>query len=255
MIDVVFSWPLISVEYLLIIIAMWLYILCFSYTLYWHNYVWHEHITIKPFFLKAIRIWLWINMPNFWTDGAHYHTKIMHIKHHKNADTVNDPHSPHYFSLKDFFTEGTVYKLEQKDYYRFNKIRKKIEPCDKLSTFLKKNQYTGNWLMLITFLLLAGIPGLLFSLYLKFLNHYFLVFIFNILPHWGIGYRHPKDVSKAIQRNPWPFIEGLHSNHHAEGNFKYINHRYRWFEIDFYYLQIKLLETLGLIIINETAKR
>lgn len=251
------DWQLIDKTFWLPLMALWYYVSKFGYTFYIHRYVWHNQYEIHPTFLKAVKIWIWLNFPQIWIKDYHYFTKLLHVKHHLTADTDDDPQTPLKFTLKDYiFQTNNIYALSQEDYIRYGlkyKIkRSNTEPRDKLSLFLFKYNNLGVAITTLIWTVITGWPGILFGIFYKFINQHFIAVSIDMYAHKGIGYKHPLDKSYAVQRNPWPFTEGLHSNHHA--NFNKIDTRYRWFEIDFYYLQIKFLALLGLVKINEKAK-
>ena len=248
---------LLPVQVWLILMLIWFYLAKFSWHFYIHRYLCHNQFTMNPFFLNIVRIWVWLNFAWYWNKGAHYMMKLIHTVHHHTADTDKDPTSPYRFKMTDFiFQKNGIYNLDYNDYREYglkkNIREKNTEPKGRLPDFLFANKNLGIVCSALLWTTLAGIWGLLFVSFYKFVSLSYLNVSNDYYEHKGFGYKHPDDISKAKQRNPWPFIEGLHSNHHVMYN--KINTKNRWFEIDFFYLQIRLLEILKLVKINETSR-
>jgi fatty-acid desaturase len=161
------------------------------------------------------------------------------------ADTDEDPHSPYRFSIKDYiFETNEIYKLNNKDLlnygFRFKVKKNQFEPNDTLSKFLFANKNLGLILTTIFWTFLIGWYAIFIWIFYKYCFLLYTKIFIDMNWHKGFGYKHPDDNSKAVQKKPWIFIDGLHSTHHANPNV--VNTKYRWFEIDFFYLQLKLLE-------------
>jgi fatty-acid desaturase len=188
---------------------------------------------------------MWLNFPHIWSSDWLYKAKILHIKHHLTADTDEDPHSPYRFSIKDYiFETNEIYKLNNKDLLnyglRFKVKKNQFEPNDTLSKFLFANKNLGLILTTIFWTFLIGWYAIFIWIFYKYCFLLYTKIFIDMNWHKGFGYKHPDDNSKAVQKKPWIFIDGLHSTHHANPNV--VNTKYRWFEIDFFYLQLKLLE-------------
>lgn len=225
----------------------------FCFAFYMHRYWWHNQFEIHEKFLPIVRFWLWIHFPVIWTEGVHVHTKVVHIKHHMESDTDKDPHSPLNYSMWECIDTRPISKplgacrtVPPSDYVTYGKrYGTLLEPSDKYSLFFKRYRMHGIWVYTILWTILAGWPGLLFGLFFRYLQSTWQAFNSCYMFHTKPGYQHPNDTSLANQCWPWPVTEGLHSNHHA--NPQAPNTAYRWFEIDFFYWQIKLLSLLGLV--------
>lgn len=247
-------WP---IKTWLLLMLIWMYLALFSWSFYIHRYLCHNQFSMNPIFLNIVRIWIWLNFTWYWVKGAHYMMKLIHTVHHHTADTNKDPTSPYRFKISDFvFHKNGIYVLDNQDYFEYgikkNIREKNTEPQGVIPNFLFRHTNLGITFSAILWIFIAGFWGLLFVCFFKFLSLAYLGISSEYFSHKGIGYQHPADVSKARQRNPWPFIEGLHSNHHVMYN--KINTKNKWFEIDFFYLQIRFLEIIKLVKIHEKSR-
>lgn len=239
----------------ILLMLLELYIAKFIFAFYFHRYSWHKQFDINKKFLQLVRVISWVHYPIMWRPDGHYQDRVVHLIHHKYSDTDRDPISPQRFSLLTFAG------IQQDHNYRnvaewINHDSKQIyqnsEPTDNFSILLKNKQYLGNTILCIVWTLVAGVPGLLYGLFYRHAAARLQAIDSCYLFHKRHGYHHPQDTSLANQYIPWPLLEGLHSNHHVYPS--KVNTAYRWFEIDLFYYQIKLLHYLQLVILHDKNK-
>ena len=156
----------------------------------------------------------------------------MHRLHHKDADTENDPHSPHVDGwIKPFFG---IPRSKNYDH----KITKDLLK-DKTQIFTHKHYFKINLLWIILLSVVSYVLGTMLPLILFFsmasLSLWLLYGITNTIEH-EFGYRtyDVKDQSKnqPILRLLW-LGAGLHNNHHYKSNSYTFNLRKNWWEFDF----------------------
>jgi len=78
-------------------------------TLYLHRGVCHSAIDIKPLLSHFFRFWLWITTSMRTADWV-----AIHRKHHAKVETIDDPHSPAVFGIKNVLFRGADLYHEEK---------------------------------------------------------------------------------------------------------------------------------------------
>jgi len=246
------DWHLINYSTGFVLMGLWFYSIFFVYSLYWHKAASHQQLIISPIFQHVIRFWLWINT-TIWYHGHLTRFTAEHKIHHMLSDQPGDPLSPKNHHLKDFFQYGN--SPGQARYVSAEQIRAlgnySQEPTDVLTMFYKRHQFKGIYVTPIVWAILLGPFGLLFGLLSPYMWQYGGTFFGDYMWH-TFGYKHPNSNNQARNVTPWPLLEGLHSNHHA--NPRQANYAYRWWEIDLFYWQIKLLSLFKLVSFNEYKK-
>lgn len=192
-----------------------------------HRYFSHKSFTTTKFREKLLLWWgttLGVGSCLSWA--------TMHRLHHKDADTENDPHSPHVDGwIKPFFGIPS-----SKDYD--HKITRDLMR-DKAQIFTHKHYFKINLAWIATLSLLSYLVGTMLPLILFFsmasLSLWLLYGITNTIEH-QFGYRtyNVKDESKnqPVLRLLW-LGAGLHNNHHYQSNKYDFNLRNNWWEFDF----------------------
>ncbi|MDB4125656.1 acyl-CoA desaturase [Candidatus Marinimicrobia bacterium] len=234
---------------LIIFICHW-YISLFVQTFFLHRYASHQMFKMKPMTEKVFFIITWLAQGSSFLHPAAY--ALMHRKHHEHSDTEKDPHSPVSF----------------KSWLKFM-----YQTADEYSTFIKKvnnRQYKDKSLprweliekMGDTHTSRISFGVFYFLLYLYFAPTYWLLllvpihilmgpihgFIVNWFGHKH-GYRNFKklhDNSKNTLFIDFLMLGELYQNNHHKFPTK-SNFAFRWFEIDFGYFVIKLLDKLRII--------
>lgn len=210
-----------------------------------HRGVAHGYATFSSPILNFVKIVLWSNRKylhkNYVIWGA------AHLKHHVHSDTVNDPHSPHFYSSSYLLKNGR-YPLTLEEIEKYSKHVN--FPRSKIDDFLEKYQY-GAISVFVICLILFSYWGILCWLMLHLTRY--TPPIGDILFHKFPGYRNSKTIKSDQSRNVSPIAiigigEELHHNHHrwpGRSNFAV-----RLWEFDFGYFVMKILEFFKLAKIN-----
>ena len=236
---------------LIIFICHW-YLSLFVQTFFLHRYASHQMFKMKPMTEKVFFIITWLAQGSSFLHPAAY--ALMHRKHHEHSDTEKDPHSPVSFN---------------------SWIKFMYQTADEYSTFIKKvnnRQYKDKslprWELIEkigdTHTSRISFGVFYFLLYLYFAPTYWLLllvpihilmgpihgFIVNWFGHKH-GYRNFKklyDNSKNTLFIDFLMLGELYQNNHHKFPTK-SNFAFRWFEIDFGYFIIKVLNKLRIIIL------
>lgn len=168
-----------------------------------------------------------------------------HRLHHAFTDTEKDPHSPRhgkYWSHVGWVTIGTsqVNGAEVEKRYIPDLLK------DKSLMLISKYWYLPTIFSVIILGLIGGWSMVLWGVFLPItLNWHFTWFVNSVTHVWGSRRFETKDDST---NNWWvaalTWGEGWHNNHHAHPTS--VRHGLTWYEFDINWIQIKLLEKLGL---------
>jgi fatty-acid desaturase len=168
-----------------------------------------------------------------------------HRIHHQFSDKEGDPHSPRdgaWWAHLLWMVFGKSYHNETRLMGRYAMDLAK----DPVHRWL--NTYHWVPLTVVGFLLLAvgGIPVVLWAIFLRVtLGHHFTWMVNSITHMWGGRRFETRDDST---NNLWvallTFGEGWHNNHHAHPTSA--RHGLAWYELDITWLEIRLLQTLGI---------
>ena len=178
----------------------------------------------------------------------------IHCKHHAFCETDDDPHSPQIYGLKNVLLEGAeLYRAEKDNFGTIEKFGRGT-PDD----WLERNIYLrvpfgGILLMVVTDLLLFGVPGIIIIAIQMASMPMFAAGIINGLGHHS-GYRNFECDDAATNLVPWDVLIGgeeLHNNHHAFPTSAKFSAR-RW-EFDIGWLYIIIFRSLGLAKVNKVA--
>jgi stearoyl-CoA desaturase (Delta-9 desaturase) len=218
-------------------------------TLYLHRDQAHRAINLHPILRHFFRFWIWC------TSGMLTREWVsIHRKHHAFCETVDDPHSPQIYGLKKVLLEGAeLYRAETENAETLEKFGRGT-PDD----WLERNIYLrfpfgGIVLMLVSNLLLFGIPGITIFAVQMMSMPVFAAGIINGIGHHS-GYRNFECDDAATNIVPWGLLIGgeeLHNNHHAFPTSAKFSIR-RW-EFDIGWFYIRLLSFLRLAKVNRVA--
>ncbi len=168
-----------------------------------------------------------------------------HRVHHQNSDQAGDPHSPHEGGF--WAHMGWIIFGDRK--HNDTKLMSRYAPDLARDTFyVWLNNYHYVPLIVLGLILLAtgGVPLLLWGVALRVVVGLHATWLVNSATHmWG-GRRF---ATRDDSRNSWwvallTFGEGWHNNHHAHPTSA--RHGLAWYELDITWLQIWLLEKLGI---------
>jgi stearoyl-CoA desaturase (delta-9 desaturase) len=211
-------------------------------TLYLHRDATHRSIDLHPALRHIFRFWLWMSSGIVTKEWV-----AVHRKHHAASDTSGDPHSPVVYGLSKVLLEGAELYRAAADNAALRDKYGRGTPDD----WVERNLYTrhralGIVLMVLTDLLLFGVPGIIIVAVQMAANPLFAAGVINGLGHHS-GYRNFECPDAARNILPWGLLvagEELHNNHHAfPGSAKF---SIRPWELDMGWLYIRLLRAFGM---------
>ncbi|HEY0682646.1 MAG TPA: fatty acid desaturase [Steroidobacter sp.] len=236
-------WGYVLVTFLLIQVTF------MGVTLYLHRDATHRSLDLHPALRHFFRFWLWMTSGIITKEWV-----AVHRKHHARCETPEDPHSPVIVGLKKVLLEGAeLYQAAARD----PEVREKFgrgTPDD----WMERNVYSkyrnmGIVLLIVTDLVLFGIPGIIIMAAQLMANPLLAAGVVNGLGHY-YGYRNFECADAARNVMPWGFLlagEELHNNHHAFPSSAKFSVR-RW-EFDIGWLYIRIFKALGLARVLRTA--
>ena len=236
--------------YVIVTLVM-LQITMMAVTLYLHRDQAHRAIDLHPVLRHFFRFWIWCTSGMLTREWV-----AVHRKHHAFCETKGDPHSPQIYGLKKVLFEGAeLYQVEKDNRETVEKFGRGA-PDD----WLEKNIYLrvpfgGILLLVITELLLFGVPGIIIIAIQMSSMPLFAAGIINGLGHHS-GYRNFECDDASTNLVPWAFLIGgeeLHNNHHAFPTSAKFSVR-RW-EFDIGWLYITIFRKLGIAKVNKIAPR
>ncbi len=168
-----------------------------------------------------------------------------HRLHHQHSDTDNDPHTPRHGG----FWAHMGWILFGEGHHNDTALMSKYAPDLAADPFYRWLN-TWHWVPLTVFGLgvyaLGGWPMVYWLVFFRVTVGLHSTWLVNSATHmWGSRRFQTKDDSK----NSWwvallTFGEGWHNNHHAHPTSA--RHGLAWYELDLTWLQIRLLEKLGI---------
>lgn len=236
--------------YVLTTVVM-LQITMMSVTLYLHRDQAHRAIDLHPVLRHFFRFWIWC------TSGMLTREWIaVHRKHHAFCETPDDPHSPQVYGLRKVLLEGAeLYRDEKNNRETVEKFGRGA-PNDWIErNIYLRFPYAGILLLIVTDLLLFGVPGIIIIAVQLSSMPVFAAGVINGLGHYT-GYRNFECDDAATNIVPIAVLVGgeeLHNNHHAFPTSAKFSVR-RW-EFDIGWLYICLLRAVGLAKVKKVAPR
>lgn len=239
------EWPVLTIIIYSVLIT---HITITSMSLSFHRYHTHKGVIINTFLdtLMQINLWLVGGMSKLdWVS--------VHIYHHAHSDKEKDPHSPVQKGLFHVLFLGVFDYSLAKSSAPVLKIRKTLKR-NKVEQFLADYTLSGPVLLtLINIILFGPFYGSILSVINFSVSPIFAVGGVNGLAHW-IGYKNHNyhDNSRNLGFFlPLNFLicgELDHNNHHAHP--KSCSFRHKWYEFDWGYSYIKILNFFGLATIK-----
>jgi stearoyl-CoA desaturase (delta-9 desaturase) len=226
------TWSLVLLAAGSYVLRMW------AITVGYHRYLAHRSFRTSrafQFILALLGTTAMQNGPLWWVSW--------HRRHHKHADSPEDPHSP---VIRGFWHAhiGWVFDgghdepllSNVKDLARFPELRF-LDAC--------------KWLPLVAYAIgcyaIAGLGGVVWGFVVSTIALDHATFLVNSLAHLRGSVRHL--MSARARNNPFIAIltlgEGWHNNHHRYETSA--RHGFVWWEIDLSYWTIKLLACLRLV--------
>lgn len=221
-----------------------------SVTVYLHRYLTHgkkENFKLHPAVVETFRFTVWLmtgTFPDEW--------RAIHLWHHDEVETKNDPHSPRHKGLGHvLFGMYFLYTVAKKERARIFLKYGTATPNDWMERNLyRRFTWLGLVLMLPADLLLFGpmAGSIIWAIQILWMPA--VAGIINGACHfqrWWWSYRNyqTKDDSVNVFWAGWIIGgEGYHNNHHGESGCAKLSRR--WFEIDPGWGLIRVLEICGL---------
>jgi fatty-acid desaturase len=215
-----------------------------SMSLSFHRFHTHKGVTFNPIFDSLMQLNLWMVGGMSKLDWV-----SVHIYHHAHSDKEKDPHSPVQKGLMHVLFLGVFDYAKARTSEPVLKIRKTLKR-NKYEQFMANHTLLGAVLLTAINLILFG-P--LFGTIVSFINFsvspIFAIGGVNGFAHW-FGYKNHNyhDNSRNLGfLFPLNFLicgELDHNNHHAHP--KSCSFRHRWFEFDWGYFYINILQKLGI---------
>ena len=213
---------------------------CWGITMGYHRL--HTHRSYKvpkliEYFFAICGVLTLQGGPIFWT--------AIHRVHHQNSDNEGDPHTPR----DGRWWSHMLWILFGEPLHSNTQVMGKYAPDLMKDPFYR---YLNDWhwlpLVILGLCLLAvgGLPWLLWGIFLRVVVGLHFTWLVNSATHlWGSRRFETPDDS----RNSWwvallAFGEGWHNNHHAHPTSA--RHGLGKYEFDVSWIQMKLLERLGL---------
>ena len=200
----------------------------------------HRMLTHRSFEAHPIVRFFFLMVGSMAFEGAALDWAAIHIKHHANSDSDDDPHSPlhgFFHAHIGWFVSG--FQSEPQIYGRW--LLK-----DRLVVFMSNTFFVWAVLGFVIPYLLGGWTGVLWGGLVRiFLTHHVTWSVNSVCHTFGRRMFDTGDQS----RNQWvvgllAFGEGWHNNHHAFPRSAF--HGMRWWQFDMSAYIIRLLEWVGL---------
>lgn len=169
-----------------------------------------------------------------------------HRIHHAFTETERDPHSPRsgtYWAHVGWIFRGVAQNQSQATMRRY---------CpdfadDRFHQLINRYYYVPTIIVGLVLLAVGGPSMVLWAIFLRTVVGWHATWLVNSATHlWGTRRFDTRDDSR---NNPLiaaiTFGEGWHNNHHAYP--RSAKHGLKWFEVDLNWIQIWLLEKIGLI--------
>jgi stearoyl-CoA desaturase (delta-9 desaturase) len=168
-----------------------------------------------------------------------------HRMHHAFTETENDPHSPRdgtYWSHIGWIFKGEAQNHDMATHQRYSPDLVK----DKVLVLMDKYFWVSTVLVSVLLYAIGGFSMILWGVALRIVWGWHTTWLVNSATHlWGTRRFETRDDSRnngliaAVT-----FGEGWHNNHHAYP--RSARHGLKWYEIDVNWIQIRLMEKLGL---------
>jgi len=239
-----------------LIVIHW-YISLFFQTFFLHRYASHNLYKMSPAWEKIFFFLTFIFQgSSFLHPGAY---AMMHRKHHKYADTIEDPHTPQLVNNIFEFNKKTFVEY-RKIVNQFNRGEINLKDVPRWPLLERLGDYySTRILFILAYMMLYWIfsPSIWYFVFIPL--HVFMGPIHGFIVNWFghlIGYRNFNDLEDHSQNTlPVDFLmmgELYQNNHHKEPTRSNFSHK--WFEVDLGYLIALLLQKMNIIQLNKVNK-
>jgi len=168
-----------------------------------------------------------------------------HRVHHQKSDQPGDPHTPR----DGAWWAHVLWMIFGQANHANTALMSRYAPGvakDRFYVWLNNYHWVPLTLLGVILLAIGGVPVVLWAIFLRVSVGLHVTWAVNSVTHmWG----YKRFATRDDSRNNWlvallSFGEGWHNNHHAHPTSA--RHGLAWYELDISWLQIKLLEKLGL---------
>ncbi|TDM00442.1 MAG: acyl-CoA desaturase [Flavobacteriaceae bacterium] len=238
---------------MLVIIAFFIlhwYFSLFFQTFFLHRYAAHGMFTMSKFWEKTFHIGAFLSQGSSYLSPYAY--GVMHKMHHAYADTEKDPHSPKFdktlmemmFRTRKIYNEISTFKLKVTERFTLG-----------VPSWHAFDLFAGNiwtrivWALVYILIYIKFAPSAWFFLLVPI--HIAMGPVHGAIINWfnhKFGYRNFEVSDTSTNLLPIEIFtlgEGLHNNHHKNGQNP--NFAHKWFEFDPTYQIIKILDFIKVI--------
>ena len=230
-----FSW-----QNVIVAVILWWVIASFGVGIGYHRLLTHRGFKTPRWFERTLSV-----IGSLAIQSGPLTWVTTHRLHHAFTETDADPHSPMhgtYWSHMGWIFRGTAQNNSMATMQRYCPDLVK----DPFQLVLNKYYWVPSVFLAIGLFAIGGLPMVLWAIFLRVVVGWHFTWLVNSATHlWGTRRFETRDDSRnngLIAALTWG--EGWHNNHHA---FQYsARHGLQWWEIDFTWMTIQLLQTLGL---------
>jgi len=244
-------------QWMVLFYLIFFFVSCSAYAIFIHRALAHRSIIASPKLAYFARTWLWLI--GFWFPGGDAIRLFVagHRKHHATSDTVDDPHSPFFYSKKELFFTLDPSPTSPAYYLTPEEIEKWASDITVYDDWLEQQfmQYAKYRYPLagILTLIAFGVWGVIIGICMIFYIQLHLR-AHNYLSH-TIGYRNRPAKGADRSRNMFPIGllyvgEELAANHHDDTTKPKFSEK--WWEFDLGWGVILILKFFGLVKLNST---
>ncbi len=205
----------------------------------------HRLLTHRGYKVPKVVEYFLVTCASLSLQGGPIEWTTTHRMHHAHTDRQGDPHTPRegrWWSHVGWIVAGTAQKHERVVMERYAPDLLK----DRFYVWLSRYYYVPLILLALVLLALGGWRVVMWSVFLRVTLGLQATWLVNSATHiWG----RRRFETGEDSRNSWwvallTFGEGWHNNHHAHPTSA--RHGLRWYEIDFNWWGIRVLQLLGL---------
>jgi stearoyl-CoA desaturase (delta-9 desaturase) len=205
----------------------------------------HRLLTHRGYKVPKVVEYFLVTCASLSLQGGPIEWTTTHRMHHAHTDRQGDPHTPRegrWWSHVGWIVAGTAQKHERVVMERYVPDLLK----DRYYVWLSRYYYVPLILLALVLLALGGWRVVMWSVFLRVTLGLQATWLVNSATHiWG----RRRFETGEDSRNSWwvallTFGEGWHNNHHAHPTSA--RHGLKWYEIDFNWWGIRVLQLLGL---------
>jgi stearoyl-CoA desaturase (delta-9 desaturase) len=237
-------------EWKAVIVALVLHWMCIGWGIGMGYHRLHTHRSYKvpkwmEYFFAVLGTMTLEGGPIFWV--------ATHRLHHQYSDQHGDPHSPNEGAWWAHVGWILLGDAGHNDTQRMSRYAPDLGR-DPFYRWLNTYHYLPLTILGVVLMVVGGLPMLLWGLFFRVVFGLHATWLVNSATHM-FGTR--RFQTKDLSTNSWwvallTFGEGWHNNHHAHPTSA--RHGLVWWEVDFTWMQIKLLEKLGIATMVRVAR-